>query len=454
VHKFLQYTIGFTLQFCDQLLSQRAIIRGTMDDGNTNYPALRANGNSAGALDRALAELPLLVARALEIATPVELVDLRNRAELLRDYARKSRLGMTAQNACAQARLRLERRLGEVLSPRISRGRPRKNIVPDDNYLRLADLGISPDLSARAQKIEAIRPAVFERFFVQAAEFGWEITNANFFQRIGGEGVNEVAKQRQGFDRHRTPSMRGRDRYSPHGAMPPRPRGLDRKPTIRLLQGDCLDRMAEIPDRSIDLIATDLPYGTTLCDWDTAIDLAALWAHYKRIIKPYHVIALTANQPFTTTLGMSNLPWLKYDLIWEKPQAADFVHAKNRPLRVHETVLVFSDGKVAPESRSSRRMPYYPQGLTSANGTGYPRSVKQFSHDDPRLHPTAKPVALMGWLIEMFTLPGETVLDSCMGSGTTGIAAIQSGRSFIGIELDRHYFGIASDRLASDSADT
>jgi site-specific DNA-methyltransferase (adenine-specific) len=243
-----------------------------------------------------------------------------------------------------------------------------------------------------------------------------------------------------------------------------------------LLQGDCLDVMPSIPDHSIDLILCDLPYGTTACPWDSVIDLEALWAQYKRIIKPNHPIVLTASQPFTTVLAMSNLPWLRYEWIWVKNRPTNFVHAKNKPMKKHENILVFSEGTTAHSSQSDRRMPYHPQGLIDTEDdtefvkrsseitdaffserpshrafrrekTGYPNSVLEFATDQLGLHPTAKPVKLMEYLIRTYTLQGELVLDNCCGSGSTGVACAQSGRKFIGIELDETYHAVSKQRI-------
>jgi site-specific DNA-methyltransferase (adenine-specific) len=245
---------------------------------------------------------------------------------------------------------------------------------------------------------------------------------------------------------------------------------------IQLYHGDCLEVMGEIPDQSIDLILCDLPYGTTACLWDCPIDLDVLWEQYKRIIKPNNAILLTTSQPFTTVVISSNIEWFKYEWIWLKNRPTNFAHAKNKPMKKHENILVFSEGTTVHASQSKNRMPYYPQGLVDTGSskkitkkmsektdaffsdrpghtsfvrekTGYPSSILEFSTDQLGLHPTAKPVALMEYLIRTYTNPGETVLDNCMGSGSTGVAAIRSDRKFIGIEMDEKYFEIASSRI-------
>lgn len=235
-----------------------------------------------------------------------------------------------------------------------------------------------------------------------------------------------------------------------------------------LLLGDCLDRMSEIADGSVDMILADLPYGTTACKWDAVIPFEPLWAHYRRIIKKNSAIVLTASQPFTSKLVMSNPDWFKYSLVWEKSRAGGFWDCKFRPLKAHEDILVFSPGGCANGSKIP--MAYYPQGLEAGRGgwtakpvsgnsrtgsdrkgqrdaSNYPRSVLSFSSEVTPNHPTQKPVALMEYLIRTYTSEGETVLDNTMGSGTTGVAAANTGRAFIGIERDPAYFEIARQRI-------
>ena len=252
-------------------------------------------------------------------------------------------------------------------------------------------------------------------------------------------------------------------------------------PAVQLHYGDCLEKMRLIPDRSVDLICADLPYGTTCCPWDSIIPLDALWAEYRRIIKPNRPIVLTAAQPFSTMLAASNMAWLRYSWVWVKNRPTNFVHAKNRPMGRHEDVLVFSEGTTGHASQSPNRMPYYPQGLRqiapkqitkraseltdaffparpshgefTRDTTGYPNSVLEFPTDQLGLHPTAKPVALMEYLVRTYTNEGDTVLDNTMGSGTTGVAAARAGRRFIGIESDPAYFDIAKARIDAVSND-
>jgi len=236
---------------------------------------------------------------------------------------------------------------------------------------------------------------------------------------------------------------------------------------------DCLEGMKLMADASVDMILCDLPYGTTACPWDAVIPFEPLWEAYKRIIKPNGAIVLTASQPFTTALIASNMTWFKYCWVWEKNRVGGIFNAKNMPLKSHEDIVVFSDGTTANGSDS--RMPYYPQGLIETNrvgtnrkrsgkdtignrpsrsghyvqtATGYPRTVLQFD-SECGLHPTQKPVPLFEYLIRTYTNPGELVLDNCMGSGTTAVACINTGRDYIGFELDSEYYVKAHERISN-----
>lgn len=246
------------------------------------------------------------------------------------------------------------------------------------------------------------------------------------------------------------------------------------KPNISILCGDCLDLMRDIPSNSIDMVLCDLPYGTTACSWDSVIPFDALWKQYRRIIKGNGAIVLTAAQPFTSALVMSNAEMFRYSWVWVKNTPGGFAQAKNKPMPKHEDVLVFSFGKTGHVGQCLSRMPYNPQGLlpygktiknstghrasafeARANArvsyvqefTGYPDSVLPFDVQRDGIHPTQKPVDLFSYLIRTYTNPGDTVLDNCMGSGTTGIACQLTGRHFIGIELNPDYINIAKRRL-------
>lgn len=235
----------------------------------------------------------------------------------------------------------------------------------------------------------------------------------------------------------------------------------------KIYNEDCLVGMNDIPDKSIDMILCDLPYGTTKNKWDSIIDLDELWNHYNRIIKDNGAIVLTAQTPFDKVLGVSNLKMLKYEWIWEKTSATGHLNAKKMPMKAHENILVFykkpptynpqkttgHERKVstAKHKRNSKNSSNYGESsATTYDSTErYPRSVQLFSTDKQKssLHPTQKPVALFEYLIRTYSNEGETVLDNCMGSGTTAVACMNTNRSYIGFELDRDYYELANERI-------
>ncbi len=264
---------------------------------------------------------------------------------------------------------------------------------------------------------------------------------------------------------------------------------------INLINGDCLVEMRSIEEDSVDLILCDLPYGTTdrngvenkkvenrLLAWDTVIPLDKLWSEYKRILKPRGAVVLTADQPFTSKLIMSNVEWFKYEWIWKKKKTTGFLLANYRPMKQTEDILVFSPAGAAAASRHNGNMTYNPQGLIEkrvkkknnpkrlgnflhnpehmgANNkllhkteyeqkhTNYPSEIIEFGLDKNTLHPTQKPVALMEYLIKTYSNENEIILDNCMGSGTTGVACVNTNRNFIGIERDEEYYEIAKTRI-------
>jgi hypothetical protein len=237
---------------------------------------------------------------------------------------------------------------------------------------------------------------------------------------------------------------------------------------IELLCGDCLEVMHSITNGSIDLILTDLPYGVTSCRWDQIIPLEPLWAHSKRLIKPRGAVVLTAIQPFTSMLVMSNPKWFRQALVWEKSRPSGVANAKRYHLKSHEDVLVFSPSPprynpqfslVARRVEKTELIKGHPASGYQTDrvrtfdnlGRAFPRSVIRFPNPNHvNFHPTQKPVALMEYLIRTYTNEGETVLDSCMGSGTTGIACLNTGRAFIGIEKDPEFFATAEKRIAAE----
>lgn len=235
---------------------------------------------------------------------------------------------------------------------------------------------------------------------------------------------------------------------------------------INIKQGDCLELMKDIPDGSVDLILTDLPYGTTVCKWDTIIPFEPLWEQYERVIKDNGAIVLTASQPFTTKLINSNMGKFKYTLVWDKVGISNPMLAKKQFLRTHEDVCVFYNkqpvynpqmeqgvkwsrgGKKTHETETLSGVKLINKGSDKTN-LKYPKSILRFSNADKtkNIHPTQKPVALLEYLIKTYTNEGETVLDNTMGSGSTGIACQNTNRNFIGFELDETYFNIAKERL-------
>ena len=242
--------------------------------------------------------------------------------------------------------------------------------------------------------------------------------------------------------------------------------------------GDCLERMKEIPDGSVDLILTDPPYGTTACKWDAVIPFEPMWREVKRVLKRGGAAVIFGQEPFSSLLRSSNLSDFRYDWYWRKSRPSGFTNAKLKPLKDIEVVSVFSEGTTA--NGSIKNMPYNPQGLERVDkqwsrpknykglnqgtspsrkshslsrvieNTGYPRQVLDFSNPNAgQVHPTQKPVALIEYLTRTYTNEGETVLDFTMGSGTTGVSCANTGRRFIGIERDEKYFEIAKTRIAS-----
>ena len=243
----------------------------------------------------------------------------------------------------------------------------------------------------------------------------------------------------------------------------------------KIYNEDCLIGMTKIPDKSVDMILCDLPYGTTACKWDTIIPFEPLWEQYNRIIKDNGAIVLFCQQPFTSSLIMSNPKLFKYMFYWRKSRPSGFVNAKLKPLKDIEEIAVFSSGKTANGSKNNMR--YNPQGIAEVNKPwsrpkkyftergvnpmrdsheltrtikyeNYPRQVLDFGNSNKDLiHPTQKPVDLFEYLIKTYTNEGDIVLDNCMGVGSTGIACTNISRRFIGIELDEEYFSIAKKRI-------
>lgn len=241
---------------------------------------------------------------------------------------------------------------------------------------------------------------------------------------------------------------------------------------VELWQGDCLELMPNIEDHSVDMILCDLPYGTTASAWDIIIPFELLWNQYRRIIKNCGAIVLTASQPFTSMLVMSNLKWFKYEWIWIKNTQTGMMNASKTPMKKHESILVFSEGQptfngkkvlgsLISQNHSKKGYSYKnkPSSIYGVNG-GIDFNWSEFvntnsvlfcnvvgNRDKEKIHPSQKPVALFEYLIETYTNPNELVLDNCVGSGTTGVACVNTNRGFIGIEKDEKYFAIAQQRI-------
>ena len=265
---------------------------------------------------------------------------------------------------------------------------------------------------------------------------------------------------------------------------------------INLILGDCFKQMGKIPENSVDLILCDMPYGTTdrtginsknknrLYAWDKSFNLELMWKNYKRVLSKRGNIVLTADQPFTSQLIVSNLAWFKYDLIWDKCRVNGFLHANSRPMKQTEDIVVFSPLGAAPASNANNtHMTYNPQDLVKVDNkkfnsvkrlgnflhtpnhmgknaklmgnseytqkyTNYPKEILSFPLDKCE-HPTQKPVELMKYLILTYSNENDTVLDNCMGVGTTGIASVLTNRKFIGIEINKDYFTTAKKKINS-----
>ena len=234
---------------------------------------------------------------------------------------------------------------------------------------------------------------------------------------------------------------------------------------IQLWQGDCLKLMKNIPDGSVDMVLTDPPYGTTACKWDSVIPFEPMWVELKRIIKPNGAIVLFGSEPFSSMLRCSNLKMFKYDWIWEKSKATGFLNSKKQPLRAHETLSVFYSKQPTYNPQKIKGESYnkgvrkeqtgddvygkFNQVEVKSDGFRLPRTVQYFktAESEGSFHKTQKPVALLEYLIKTYTQENETVLDFTMGSGSTGVAAKNLNRNFIGIELDQNYFEIAKERI-------
>lgn len=238
---------------------------------------------------------------------------------------------------------------------------------------------------------------------------------------------------------------------------------------LEINQAYCMDTfegMSLLPAGSIDMILSDIPYGTTQNKWDSVLDLKLLWQHYGRLIKPNGAIVLTAQTPFDKVLGCSKLDWLRYEWVWEKTKATGHLNAKKAPLKAHENILVFYKAQpVYHPQKTTGHKPVnsYTKHQTDGSNYGktkigisgggntdrYPRSVLKFAADRDRFHPTQKPVDLFRYLIRTYSNHGDLILDNCIGSGTTAVAAELEGRNWIGFDNDQHWINTTNQRLES-----
>ena len=234
---------------------------------------------------------------------------------------------------------------------------------------------------------------------------------------------------------------------------------------ISLMHGDCLVEMQAIPDKSVDMVLCDLPYGTTACKWDVVIPFDKLWEQYRRVVKDNGAIVLFGSEPFSSHLRLSNLEWYKYDYVWVKTKASNFASARKNPMKYHENISVFYKTfptynlwqlrKLDKPVKSSRANKGANLGHCTDKGgyfqteTGFHSSILKFGNPSNagHLHPTQKPVALLEYLIKTYSNEGDTILDNTMGSGSTGVACVNTNRSFIGIEKDDHYYEVACKRI-------
>lgn len=232
-----------------------------------------------------------------------------------------------------------------------------------------------------------------------------------------------------------------------------------------LLLGDCTELVFTLPPQSVDAIITDIPYGTTACKWDTIIPFDILWKMVKHVLKPKGAFVTTASQPFTSALVMSNPKWFKYNLIYKKNKSTGFFDAKRRPLNNYEDIPVFCESATTYNPQMTRAGKIYKRGFVKRkksdcygeekdfvqleSGQRYPTRIIDINNANTNgiIHPTQKPVALYEYLVKTYTNEGDTVLDFCMGSGTTGVACKNTGRQFIGIEKEKSYFEIAKGRI-------
>ena len=233
---------------------------------------------------------------------------------------------------------------------------------------------------------------------------------------------------------------------------------------VKLYHGDCLVKMTEIGDKSVDMILCDLPYGMTKNKWDTIISFDELWKHYNRVIKDNGAIILFGNQPFTTLMIYSNMKMFRYAMVWEKNKFSDFLNAKRKPMKTNEDICVFYKKQPTYNVQKWYSTPYerwntqkavdkqtnygkHKENISKSEGERLPTTVLKFNRVERPLHPTQKPVDLLEWLIKSYSNEDDVILDNCMGVGSTGLACMNTNRKFIGIELDDSYYCLAKRRI-------
>ena len=234
----------------------------------------------------------------------------------------------------------------------------------------------------------------------------------------------------------------------------------------KILLGDCMELLKKVPDGSVDMVLCDLPYGTTNCKWDTVLPLDELWKHYNRVCKKNAAIVLTAAQPFTSALIMSNPKYFKYTWVWEKSKATGYLNSKKMPMKAHEDVCVFYrklptynpqmvQGTPYDKGKAHRPTDVYgtQKGeihVKNTTGLRYPRTVQYFKTAESEgkvYHPTQKPLSLFEYLVKTYSNPGDLILDNCIGAGTTALACIKQERDYIGMELEKKYYDITLERI-------
>jgi len=243
---------------------------------------------------------------------------------------------------------------------------------------------------------------------------------------------------------------------------------LSQEPQLKLIHGDCLVEMTHLSDASIDMVLCDLPYGVTKNSWDVVIPFDALWKEYKRVVKENGAIVLFGSQPFTSLMVTSNMGMFRYALVWEKNKFSDFLNAKRKPMKTNEDIVIFYKKQPTYNPQYWYSTPYTRWNtqkavdkqtnygshkenyVESEDGKRLPTTVLKFNRIERPQHPTQKPVDLLEWLIRTYTNEGQTVLDNCMGVGSTGVACKNTNRNFIGIELEKHYFDIATERIKNE----